>query len=364
MSGYVARQGRPEDNAALQRLFGVPQPSSGLRMAFERAPDYFVSAAVMYHQPELLVVTRRQDDALVAAVNMGVRRTYLNGCAQPLRYGADMRIAPESQGGRVLLYVNRAVKEVIRDGWYLSVILEDNQRSRSSLEGGRAGLPDYRHVGGITTYTLTGLRRRMSGFLPVVRTATAADIPAMNRWVDEMAAHYQFLPCYDFNGLQNGDPFFQGLGIEDFLLVEEGGKLRGLVGVWNQKSFKQTRVTGYSRALAWVRPFWNLWSAWTGGLHLPATGEAFDYLALHSPLTRPDDLPAFRALMQAAWEQTRHRGSRAMTLTLADNDPRQEVMAHFRSLPLRANQYTVAFENASQPALAGGLIPFYESGRL
>ena len=72
----------------------------------------------------------------------------------------------------------------------------------------------------------------------------------------------------------------------------------------------------------------------------------------------------FEPRWQAAWEQTRHRGSRAMTLTLADNDPRQEVMAHFRSLPLRANQYTVAFENAFQPALAGGLIPFYESGRL
>ncbi|RZU35399.1 hypothetical protein EV700_3352 [Fluviicoccus keumensis] len=364
MSSFAVRAGRPEDNPALQHLFNVPQPSSGLMMTFERAPDYFASAAVMYRQPELMVVTRKQDEAVVAVYNLGRRGVYLNGKVEQLRYGADMRIAPEAQGGRVLLYINRSTKELLGREWYLSVILEDNQRSRSSFEGGRAGLPDYRHVGTIITHTLTGLRSPQSGGLPPVRAATERDIPAMNRLVARMAAHYQFLPDYDFNGLLTGDPFFQGLSIGDFLLVEEGGELRGLIGVWNQKAFKQTRVVRYSLGLALLRPFWNLWSALAGGIYLPAAGQAFDYLALHSPLTRPDDLTAFSALLQAAWELTRRRGSRAMTLTLADNDPRQPAVSRFRSLPMRAHQYTVAFDSAAQPVLDAGLIPFYESGRL
>lgn len=364
MSSFQARGATPDDNPALQALFGVPQPSSGLMMAFERAPDYFASAAVMYHQPELLVVTRRQDNKLAAAVNMGVRRMYLNGQPEMLRYGADMRIDPDFQGGRVLLYVNRAVKDVIRDSWYLSVILEDNQRSRGSLEGGRAGLPDYRLVGRITTYTVTRCHTRPQKLLPAVRRATVDDIEAMNRFVASMANQYQFLPCYDFNGLLTGDPFFQGLSIDDFLVIAEDEGIRGLVGVWNQKAFKQTRVVKYSRTLSLLRPFWNLWSAWFGGIHLPSRGQAFDYLALHSPLTRVDDLTGFEALLRAAWKLTRERGSRAMTLTLADTDPRQPVMAGFRSLPMRANQYTVAFDQDAQPALAGGRVPFYESGRL
>lgn len=364
MSGFEVRSACPEDNPALQALFGIPQPSSGLQMAFERAPDYFASAAVMYQQSHLLVVTRRQDNALAAVFNLGLRRVFLNGSAQSLRYGADMRVAPDFQGGRVLLYANRATKALIGDGWYLSVILEDNQRSRSSFEGGRAGLPDYRHVGRITTYTVTSSRRPPQAFAPSVRVATAADIPAMNSFVDAMADFYQFLPCYDFKGLLNGDPFFAGLQPQDFLLVGEGGALRGIVGLWNQKTLKQTRVVSYSRSLKVLRPLWNLWSSWTGGLHLPAVGDSFDYLSLHSPLTRPDDLPAFSALMHAAWEETRRRGVRAMTLTLADTDPRQAVMSRFRSLPLHANQYTVAFDNADQPELSGSRIPFYESGRL
>lgn len=363
MSSFEARAARADDNPALQALFGIPQPSSGLQMAFERAPDYFASAAVMYHQPQLLVVSRKQDQALAAAVNMGVRHMYLNGQPAPLRYGADMRIAPEFQGGRVLLYVNRAVKQVIGDGWYLTVILQDNQRSRSSLEGGRAGLPFYRHIGRITTFTVTSARPRGHAALPV-RVATAADIPAMNRLVERMAEHYQFLPCYDFNGLLNGDPFFHGLQLGDFLLLGEADQLRGLVGLWNQKALKQTRVIRYNRALGLARPLLNLWGAARGGLHLPATGEAFDYLALHSPLTRPDDLQGFETLLHAAWQATRQRGTRAMTLTLADNDPRSSVLQQFRSVPMHANQYTVAFDDACQPELAGGRITFYESGRL
>lgn len=363
MSRFETRAACAADNPALQALFGVPQPSSGLWLAFERAPDYFASAAVMYHQPQLLVVAQKQDQALAAAVNMGVRQMYLNGQPAPLRYGADMRIAPEHQGGRVLLYVNRAVKQVIGDGWYLTVILQDNQRSRSSLEGGRAGLPFYRQIGSITTYTVTSRRHAGASRLPV-RVATAADIPAMNRLVQRMGEFYQFLPCYDFNGMLNHDPFFHGLQPQDFLLLGEGDELRGLVGLWNQKALKQTRVVRYSRALGVARPLINLWGAACGGLHLPARGQAFDYLALHSPLTLPDDLQGFDALLHAAWQAARQRRTRAMSLTLADNDPRRSVLRQFRFRPMHANQYTVAFDEANQPELCGERIHFQDCGRL
>src|SRR5690606_1520444 len=110
MSAFETYLGSAGDNPALQQLFAVPQPSSGVHIAFERAPDYFASANVMYQRSHLLLVRRKADQALAAAVNMGQRLAWVNGEKTLLRYGADMRIAPEFQGGRVLLYVNRAVK--------------------------------------------------------------------------------------------------------------------------------------------------------------------------------------------------------------------------------------------------------------
>ena len=115
-------------------------------------------------------------------LNLGVRDVFVDGTAQTIRYGSDLRIAPEYQGSRVLIYINRAVKECIQDTWYQSVILEENEKSRGALEGGRAGLPIFKPMGGIVTHTITGCKRTSPISSKRVRKATAADIPAMATW--------------------------------------------------------------------------------------------------------------------------------------------------------------------------------------
>ncbi len=366
MSRFVSRAANAADNTELQQLFSLPQPSHGMELAFERAPNYFASAAVMYQQSKLLLVRHQAEDKLAATVNMGHRDAYINGQRQLLRYGADMRIAPAYRGGRVLLYVNRAVKKEIRDGWYLTVILHDNQRSKSSLEGGRAGLPFYRPIGDISTHTITHATRKRPA-MPSdrqIRTATQSDITAMNRWVEAMAAHYQFLPCYDFRQLQKDDAFYQGLCIDDFLLLERHGHIEGIIGLWDQATIKQTRVVHYGRAMQLVRPVYNAWIRLTGGLRLPATGGTFSYLSLHSPLTHPGDMSGFTQLLHAALERTTERKRDAMVITLSDKDPRQAALKQFKSQVMQATQYTVAYQEADQPELAADYIPFYDAGRL
>jgi len=365
MSSFEACIGAAADNVALQRLFATPQPSSGIQIAFERAPDYFASAAVMYQQSHLLLIRHKAQQKLAAAVNMGQRQSYINGQQTLLRYGADMRIAPEFRGGRVLAYVNRAVKETVRDGWYLTVILQDNQRSQQSLEGGRAGLPFYRHLGDITTYSVT--RSLLRGTQPAhltIRTAARADIATMNAWVQQMAGHYQFLPCYDFNSLLTQNAFYHGLQLSDFLLLERDGQLAGLVGLWDQHQLKQARVVCYNLALRLVRPLYNLWSRLVGGLILPPVGQHFSYLSLHSPLTHPDDTEGFAWLLNAALRQAHQRGFNGMALTLADNDPRQQAMPHFKSITIKAKQYSVAYNEADQPVLHPHFIHYHDAGRL
>lgn len=364
MSSFVIRPGLAADNSAIQRLLGETQPAAGVRFAFERAPDYFLSADVMYSQSRLRVAERRSDGAVLGLFNLGMRQVYVDGEARQIPYAADMRIAGECQGSRLLVYVSRAVRELVGEGWYQSVILEDNQRSRQVFEGGRAGMPQYRPLGRLCTYTVTACRRRLST-LPLPRVATPADIPAMNRLVRRLAAAYQFLPAYDFNDLLLGSRHFAGLSLDDFLVLPaEDGELRGMAGLWNQKAFKQTRVVDYSRTIALLRPFYNWCSRWWGGFQLPARGQTVNYLSLHSPLTQPEDQDGFRALLQAAWQQTRQRGYAALALTLAAEDPRNAVLTDFRSVPLRATHYTVAYDPAHQPQLDNTRIPYFECGRL
>ncbi len=365
MSAFLLREATVADNDGLLRLLGVAQPSRGVWLTFERAPDYFHSVAVTHESPHVLVAERRSDGEIVGVASVGSRRLFVNGVVEDVRYGSDLRIAASQQGSRLMIYITRAVRELLQDkGWYQAIILEENQRTRSVLEGARAGLPQYRAQGVVETLTLSSRKKKAPPAALQIRKATRTDIADMTDFLFAMSRHYQFLPAYDFSSLADGNGYFKGLSLEDFLLVSDDKGLRGMVSLWNQKSFKQTRVQAYDRLLAWLRPFYNLWARWRGGFLLPPAGAVFDYRVLHSLLTAPADTEAFDALLDAAWEEGQARGAASLTLTLAESDPRRSLLSRFNSVLLRGRHYTVAFNEAAHPQLDPGRIPFFECGRL
>ena len=127
----------------------------------------------------------------------------------------------------------------MQNTWYQSVILDENDKSRGALEGGRAGLPLFKPMGSILTHTITGIK---GGALRTnLDHATINDVEDMNAFISKMSEYYQFLPNYDFRELAIGGSYFNGLTLGDFLLLrDEQQNIRGLVGLWNQKAFKQT----------------------------------------------------------------------------------------------------------------------------
>ncbi len=366
MSAYSVRTASLADDSGILALLGAPQPSTGLTLGFERAPSYFLSAQVSHEQPDIVVATLRNGhDDVVGVFNIGRRQVFVNGHREPVAYGSDMRLAPAHQGGRMLLYFNRLLRERLgAAGWYQSVILSENQRSQGTFaQGSRAGLPVYHLHGKVITSTLTSCHLPVTG-AHEVRVATGADVPAMNAFVEKMAAHYQFLPAYDFAGVLRGDPYFRGLAISDFQLVYRNGELVALGGLWRQKTFKQTRVLAYRPLLALLRPLYNLWARWRGGLHLPQAGGLLEYVMAHSPLCAPDDLPAFAVLLQALWKELQAGGGNALCLSLADNDPRREVLRHCRQHVITGCHYLASYQDEALPVLEPSRTSYFECGRL
>lgn len=366
MSSYSVRNALEGDDAGIRRLLGAPQPSALLSLGFERSPSYLQAAAVSHAEPEILVAEHRDSSDIVAIVNLGQRPVFVNGQRMDVRFAGDLRVAASHQGGRLLVYLSRRMREILGEtGWYQTIILNENTRSRSALaQGGRAGMPFYEPQVNVETFTLTGIRKKVSHQGYSVRSATDADIGAMNDFVLRMASHYQFLPAYDFSGLQAGDPYFRGLAPGDFLLVEREGELCALGAVWNQKGFKQTRVVSYQPVIRLARPFYNLWSRLTGGMYLPPAGGMLDYRLAHSPLTAPDDTEAFSILLQALWAQCRAGGGRALSLSLSGKDPRRQIMQDFRHFSMNGTHYLASFSQSCLPVLDDHLVPYFECGRL
>ena len=169
-----------------------------------------------------------------------------------------------------------------------------------------------------------------------VRRAGASDLPRLVSFLAEHGTGEQFFPVVTEGSL--GRPPFAGLRAEDFLLWEEQDSIQGAVGLWNQRSYRQYRVTGYRGLFHLLRPLSHVLSPW-GVPALPRTGEELPYLTLCLPAVRRDDPRLFAELVEEALAAA--RGSSVLLAGVADGHPFEPVLAARRHVSYRSRIYMV-----------------------
>jgi hypothetical protein len=71
-----------------------------------------------------------------------------------------------------------------------------------------------------------------------------------------------------------------GVSWKDFAVVRRGGRMVAAAALWDQRSFRQTVIAGYSTPLALLRPVLNAWNAAWGRPGLPPPNHILDQAAL------------------------------------------------------------------------------------
>lgn len=365
--GWEIRPARADDGSAILRLMdSAPQPGA-VTLNFERRPNFFHGAAVSCEQPDVWIARKPDEDGddLAAVFNIGWRRVFVNGEERRVRYAHDLRLAPRYRGGLLLHRMFRRLRRILEQGeWMQTVILEDNLDSINTVGSGRAGLPVYYPCGRIETSLLYTRRRPVR--LPAdvdIRPARQADLPAMQAFLRDQGARKQFFPACDLAGLTTGDPYYRNLGVEDFLVVESGGRLLGMLGTWDQKAFKQTRVVRYAPGMNVLRHAYNLHSLLRGGMRLPPAGGTLSYLSLHSILVRDNDPDILRCLLDFCIDHFHERYD-ALVCGFFRDDPLRRVPAAHRRQLLHSRHYLVSFDGDPRDRLDAGRIPYVDVARL
>jgi len=352
----LVRPARPEDNPALLDLLRRTPQMGSVTLTFEREADFFSGARVACEVPRVLVAERREHPGrLLGMVDIGQRQQYLNGQPCTVSYLHDLRIAPEGRGGRVLAALFRAIATAMQapGSWMEAVILEDNLVPLGIVGRGRTGLPNFYPNGRITTSLLPGRQSRSradSGLQ--IRAATAADAQQLQQlW--QQAGSRQGFPVYQVRDLLEGSPYYQGLRIEDYWLACIGQRAVGVVGVWDQKAFKQTRVARYSPWLGALRRPYNLCSRLFGGLHLPAIGATFSYLSLHGLSVLNNDPLIFQALLEHVLAH-QVQPQQSLVCGFFDDDPLAQVVRPYRRQTLHSCHFLLSYDHDPRPAQARG----------
>lgn len=354
------------DNSEIQKLVNSVYQKGALQLGFQRAPDFFIGQAVIGQEHLLVVAEDDEKKVLAGLTNLAGRELYMNGQKRMVWYSGDTRVDFPYRRHHVGLQLFLEYGKHRGPGDLLEgIILKENTSMLEAIERGTAGrqVMDYSISHEIETSFI--YVRKIKPRIPagiVLRSATAADVPEMQAFFDREAPRRHGYPVYDFAKMLAGDPYYAGIKIDKYILALRDARIVGIVGSWDQKAFKQTRVLGYSGALKVLRPLINLYSAVVGGFRLPAPGGMLNYTALHTILIENDDQAVFRALVD--WIMANDGKSYdALASALTVGDPLLEVLRGYKRQKLMSYHFWMAYGDNQQASLDKR--PLYvELGRL
>lgn len=346
MDGWQVDLAGPEDDAAIRALLAGSTLPGWISMSYRASSG----AHGMLHTRAIreTLVARRGSD-LAGMVSRARFPGFLHGSQATLSYLGHFRAAPNAARRTKLL---RGAFEACRDrfggepSWSFASLLDGNATAHRLLTSGLAGFPRFSSVGRLQTLVFRSLRPAV---VPGTRQAQTQDMGAVVEF-HRMRAR-PLAPVLDAADLSAGR--WPGLAANDFILAEQGGRLLGFCALWDQRRFRQLRVSGYRQPLSALRPVINLAGPVTGFPRLPALGEDLRMGYISFLTVRPGDHATALCLIQAARRLAGGRGLDSVALGLAEDDP---CLAPLRTAMRPASYgsciYTLAWQDDAGPSPA------------
>lgn len=280
-NNYLIEPARPEDGAELlQLLERLPYPGR-VSLIYTRRPDAYQSFYKEGEEVRLFVCRDLKKGCIAGLGATAISDVYINKESHRVAYLFGLKLAPEYQKRFYLLPECYAhVREYLsrkKVDYTFTTILSGNEQARYLLEKDRKVMPSYEPYGRYETYALRNQFRNATSYDKKVRQANKNDIPQLVRFLNREAQKHNFFPvsrARDWTGIIDNN-----LTIDSVYVMEEGEEIIAVGAVWDQSSYKQYLVSGYSGTLKLVASC--PWLAKLLGLPtLPSVGEIVPFYTL------------------------------------------------------------------------------------
>jgi hypothetical protein len=293
---------QPAHEPEMRRLHADTPLHGPVRIAEERAPDFFHALAVQGDTAQAIVWC--DDRGVVAGMGTrSVKPAWIAGRPDRVGYLGALRVKPAFRKGLGLARSYQRLRQLhAADAscrFYLTTIMRANATARQLLTSGRAGLPCYLDAGELDCRALSPRRlarrcrpRRSMCVVPATRE-TLAELLGFLASEGSRTDFFPILSATDF-----GSPRLRNLVPEDFLLARDrtANTMLGALAIWDQSPFRQFRIDGYSRLGRLLRPC----AGWLADLPLPPSGGTLPLRHAAFACVRDHDPAIFEALLQAA----------------------------------------------------------------
>ena len=348
MKDVTVRLATQDDDADIRRLLATNPMPGQLEVRYEREPDYFLGCGPMGYICQVVIGRQQANDELVGLACRSTRPLYINGQREEVGYLSQLRIDGHYRGRWMLPLGYRYMGDLHADGrvsGYITTIIEDNVQAIGLLvDKARGSIPIYRQVTHLHTLALFLRRRRAlpASSLELSR-GSLAELDNIVAFLNRHGMSKQFYPVYAIDDFVDS-PITRGFAVDDLFLAWRGGELAGVIGLWDQSSYKQTVVEAYSGALGRLHSLYSLGLRVAGAKPLPSPGQPIRFAYASFICIKDDDADVFGLLLQAIVIEAYRRGYAYLMVGLAEPDPLLPVARRYWHLAYDSRLYTVCWK--------------------
>ncbi len=299
MSSLLIRLAHEGDNQQLLKLTRDCPLLGPISFYQEREPRFFTLNELQGESCQVYVVESQGE--IVGSVSCVLRWAYLDSQEVPTWYVGDLKIAPRMRGKGVLReFITQVSQLLLEKGTGadlgLSLIVKTNPASRV-LTGVRPYMPHFVPLGTIRNYAIHLLFPKKTKDHYQITRAKGEDIEAMTTLLKRVYIQKQFAPVIEPAGFCKKVEQTPGLRLNQFYLAKQEGRLVGLVGVWDQESFKKIKILSFNPKMRLSRAFYNFLTRPLGARPIPPPESFLPYFYLTYLAIEGDNPNVLRALL-------------------------------------------------------------------
>jgi hypothetical protein len=360
----------PADNGAIRRLLANNPVPGQVTVTYEREPDFFLSCGPMGHFCQVLVARHQPSGEVAAVATRTTRPLYVNGQVEEVGYLSQLRVDERFRGRWVVSNGFRFLHQLHADGrvsGYITTIIEGNIEAQGILvHRARRHFPLYREIDRLCTLAIIlGLPRfgeslmsyPLRGLSPQSKTeggreacntltihpASPADLPAIIVFLQQYSPAKQFFPVYTEADFSGDSPTTLGFCVNDFVIARWQSQIVGVMGLWDQSSYKQTMVQAYHGPLRLLRSICNVGLRLSGAQPLPPPGQSIHFAYASFICMAENDPDVFGMLLQYVYNVARESGYAYLMVGLSARDPLLAIARRYVHIPYYSRLYTVCW---------------------
>jgi hypothetical protein len=289
-----------EDDEDIRRLLRETVFPGAVKLSLEREPDSLAAGAIEGADHHTIVARDARTHGVAAIASRSERIRYLNGVPAPVGYLGQLRMTATRRSRRKLIEEGfefcRRLHESGNARVYLASVVAENRAALRLLARRSAAWPRFQSVSRFVTLVIP-VRRPIAHRSSInVQALAEYDLDEAVACLNRNCSRYQFAPVWTADDLTGGVP---GLSTGRFLVAHRGGRMTGCAALWDQRSFRQVIVRGYSPLLARFRTVVNATSRWTSVPELPPVNTRLDFGYVSHLAVDGDDAETACALIAA-----------------------------------------------------------------